>query len=100
MLPRLWFKPSQVAPTTRVTAYCVRCGTARSLCMGRLIASSFDVPLIEIERRLRCRDLGSALAPKTCGQPMEVGVWVPSMRGPSGLDEDLPILNPGVDYGG
>lgn len=93
MRPRLWFRPSQVAAHTRVTAYCQACMTARPLDMGKLIEAGLDVPLIEIERRLRCRDTGPATgAGRVCGGRMEIGVWVPSIRGENGMHEDLPVL--------
>lgn len=93
MRPRLWFKPSQVAAHTRVTGYCAVCSTARRLDMQELVAAGWDVPLIEIERRMRCRDKGPATGSgRVCGGRMEIGVWVPSVRGANGMHEDLPVL--------
>lgn len=92
-MPRLWFKPSQVAAHTRVRAYCQTCGTPRLLDMAKLIEADRDVPLIEIERKQRCPDTGPATGlGNRCGGRMEIGVWVPSVRGASGMHEDLPIL--------
>lgn len=48
----LWFRPSQIAPTTRVFARCKRCLSSRDL----VVAELPDTPLSEIERRLRCQD--------------------------------------------
>lgn len=92
-MPRLWFKPSQVAAHTRISGHCLTCRTVRPLNMGKLIEAGLDVPLIDIERRLRCRDTGPATGSgRVCGGRMEIGVWVPSVRGPSGMHEDLPVL--------
>lgn len=64
--------------------------------MRKLIDADLDIPLIDIERRLRCRDRGPATGDgSVCGSRMTIGVWVPSIRQADGMHEDLPILKDG-----
>jgi len=77
----LWFKPSQIAPTTRVFARCRRCLTSRTLAVSELP----NMPLSEIEKRLRCTDRGRDGRGDVCGSRATVELYCPPVEDEAGL---------------
>jgi len=94
MSGRLWFKPSQVADTTLVQAVCTSpsCLARRTLNMQAMAAESFDYPLIQIEKKLRCKGRGLCGTKLECGAAVEIFVWAPPCDGPDGIQERRPVL--------
>lgn len=77
----LWFRPSQVSPTTRVFARCKRCLTARDLVLAELP----DIPLAEVEKRLRCTDRGRDGKGSVCGSGATLELFCPAVEDERGL---------------
>ncbi|KQW79693.1 hypothetical protein [Brevundimonas sp. Root1279] len=91
MEDRLWFRPSEVAETTRIIARCVRCLHSRDLDPATLP----DVPLIQTEAKLRCGWRGKDGQQPPCGNraQIEITITAPGMDG----RVELPApLKPGV----
>jgi hypothetical protein len=93
MPARLHFRPSQVCDHVVVSAVCTRatCLERRRLDMPAMASAGFDLPLIEIEARLRCKGRGRDGRAPECGAPVEIDVWTPP---PQTMDAHLPILRP------
>lgn len=91
MPERLHFRPSQVCDHVVVSAVCTRasCLERRRLDMSAMAAAGFDLPLTEIEARLRCKGRGRDGREPECGAPIEIDVWTPP---PQRMGEDLPVL--------
>ena len=64
---RLWFSPSQMAEGTWIEVRCDRCQATRWI--GRIEAQAKfgDIPLRDIERRLKCTDRGRGQRGRVCG---------------------------------
>ena len=77
----LWFRPSQIASTTRVFAQCKRCLSSRDLIVPELP----DVALIEIEKRLRCTDRGRDGRGPPCGSGGTIELYSPPVTDSAGL---------------
>ena len=77
----LWFRPSQIAPETRVFAMCRRCLTSRDL----VVADLPDIPFSEIEPRLRCTDRGRDGKGPVCGSRATVEFYCPPVKDEKGL---------------
>jgi hypothetical protein len=93
MPPRLWFRPCQVAETTRISAKCVRCLHAVDLDLAALP----DVPLIQLEPKLRCTWRGHAGDKPPCGSRAKIEVYAPEVR-VGDFVEPVPVLKPGVKW--
>ena len=64
---RLWFSPSQMAEDTWIEVRCDRCQATRWIGRREAQAKFGDIPLRDIERRLKCTDRGRTRQGPVCG---------------------------------
>jgi hypothetical protein len=74
--PRLWFRPSQVAETIRISAKCVRCLHSVELDLSTLP----DGTLVKIEPLLRCTWRGYTDDREPCGNRARIEVYAPEVQ--------------------
>lgn len=55
MSNRFWFKPSDVSEDQRIFFQCKSCRETRGIGRLELIAKAGDIPMRDIERRIRCQ---------------------------------------------